>query len=274
MKRFRIISCFCLLVLLSISNALLSPTNLRKAHLGKYFQSRNYVTLTIANNEAKLNQNLIIASTNNDSHQQSFPFQSTLILCIGYAMLLGSMMIYCPIMFTLLKNRMVEGYSETTWLLNFLSYLLSIIYQFKKKIPLMSYVELIFGGIHSFSVFGILCHLKAEYSLFLSVAVSSGLLSFFLCSRKFNNSDRILDSLQLLSAFLANYAIIPQILLSYQLKTSSWSSITALLSIVGCVLRIITTMQTSKDRYILASYGIGVFVHSILLFQTLAYPNV
>jgi hypothetical protein len=269
------ISCLCLLVLLSISNALLVPTNLRKAHLGKCFQSRNCVSSPFqgAYQDAET-KNLIVASSNNDNYQQSFPFQSTLVLCIGYAMLLGSMMIYCPIMFTLLKNRMVEGYSETTWLLNFLSYLLSIIYQFKKKIPLMSYIELIFGGIHSFSVFGILCHLKAQYSLFLSVAVSSGLLSFFLCSRKFNNSDRILDSLQLLSAFLANYAIIPQILLSYQLKTSSWSSITALLSIVGCVLRIITTMQTSKDRYILVSYGIGVFVHSILLFQTLAYPNV
>ena len=70
-----------------------------------------------------------------------------------------------------------------------------------------------------------------------------------------------------------NYAQIPQILLSFKLKKSSWSIISAGLSTIGNMIRVFTTATLTGDPLILYGHVLGATTNAILAAQILMYRN-
>lgn len=62
---------------------------------------------------------------------------------IGYIMGIGSMLLYSPIIITLLKTKNSDGFSISTWVFNVFGTMLAISYPVKRKFPISTYVELI-----------------------------------------------------------------------------------------------------------------------------------
>ena len=70
-----------------------------------------------------------------------------------------------------------------------------------------------------------------------------------------------------------NYAQLPQILLSFKMKKSSWSIISAGLSTIGNVIRVFTTATLTGDPLILYGHVLGATTNAILAAQILIYRN-
>lgn len=189
---------------------------------------------------------------------------------IGTAMASGAVVIYTPVLYNVLKRKDWESYSTTTWRLHFFSFVLSIIYPIKKGIPLINYLELIFGTIQSFAIYGLLSSYSGKIRNFLKDVVLSMAITLTLLVQRLIPLDS-LGSLQIISSFLSNSALIPQMLVTFQTKKPSWSAFTSFLSLIGSCLRMLTTYFSSRDVFFLLSYLLGALVNLTLLLQTVIY---
>lgn len=189
---------------------------------------------------------------------------------IGYIMGAGSMALYTPIIAKLLRNQHAEGFSLSTWIFNLLGLLCSISYKFKKGFPISTYIELIFAGIQSATVLGLVSYYNGKFREYIAGITTIGLL-FGLLLTKLNVPNNVLSFIQIASTIMSNYANIPQIWLTFQTQKASWSAITASLTFGACVVRIFTTLQLTKDNILLGGYILGMITNGILLAQIFVY---
>ena len=70
---------------------------------------------------------------------------------------------------------------------------------------------------------------------------------------------------------VCNYACIPQIMLTFRTKQASWSPITAIMSMVGNIVRVFTTIQLTGDKLVLGGNLVGLVNNLTLLAQCLIY---
>jgi mannose-P-dolichol utilization defect 1 len=189
---------------------------------------------------------------------------------LGYLMASGAMLIYAPIILKIIKQGNADGFSLQTWMASCLGLSLSVLYPLKKRFPLTSFAELIGAGAQSLAILGILSFYKGKLVQF-GVGISALLVLIIGFLRMPNTSPSLLNSIQIAALIVANYSNLPQIIMSFKSKKSSWSWISASMSLIGCLIRVFTTMKLTKDRLILLGYVIGSITNSILLWQVFAY---
>jgi mannose-P-dolichol utilization defect protein 1 len=189
---------------------------------------------------------------------------------VGYVMGAGSLALYTPIIAKLLRNQHADGFSLTTWIFNLLGLLCSISYKVKKQFPVSTYIELIFAGLQSAVVLGLVSFYNGKFREYLA-GITSLALIFGMLLTKLTFPNSILNALQIASTILSNYANIPQIWLTFQTQKASWSAITASLTFLACVTRIFTTLQLTRDNIVLGGYVLGMITNGILLAQIFTY---
>ena len=190
---------------------------------------------------------------------------------LGYLMGAGSFLLYSPIILKLLNTKHAEGFSELTWMFNLIGLSAAVIYPFKKGFPLSTYVEILILAIQSTGILGLVCSYKGLFDTYLA-----GMTVFFsvlVCMLKFPLSSEFLAAVQLVALLVCNYANIPQILLTFRTKQASWSPITAIMSIVGNIVRVFTTMQLTGDKLVLSGNLMGLVSNVTLLVQCILYKK-
>ncbi|KAJ1432226.1 hypothetical protein B484DRAFT_447969 [Ochromonadaceae sp. CCMP2298] len=189
---------------------------------------------------------------------------------LGYSMGIGAMSLYAPIIIKLLSTRSSDGFSIATWVFNVLGTMLAITYPAKKKFSFSTYVELTAVLAQGVAILGLVCLFQGMGTQYLLGIVP--VLAVFTAFMFYDNvPPPLLNSLQVASIVLCTGANIPQILLTYQMKSASWSWITASLSAAGCSVRIFTTLQLTKDKLALVGYALGFITNSILVGQVAWY---
>jgi hypothetical protein len=140
----------------------------------------------------------------------------------------------------------------------------------KKGFPLSTYLELIAAAIQSVVIMILIGFYQGKTKEVLGalVAILSGFTIFVKSSYV---PTAALGMVQLFASLFSNYANVPQILLSFQTKHAAWSGVTAFLSMAGCFIRILTTLQLTKDRLIVGGYILGLITNGILFAQVLLY---
>lgn len=83
------------------------------------------------------------ATRSSSSLSSSTGFKDIAAKIIGYIMGIGSMLLYSPIIITLLQTKNSDGFSISTWVFNVFGTMLAISYPVKRKFPISTYVELI-----------------------------------------------------------------------------------------------------------------------------------
>ena len=73
---------------------------------------------------------------------------------LGYVIGAGSLAVYLPIVFSLLKKKSADGFSVATWVFNLMGITLAVIYPLKKGFPMSTFVELILLVIQSTGILG------------------------------------------------------------------------------------------------------------------------
>lgn len=185
---------------------------------------------------------------------------------LGYVMAVGAMVIYTPILIKISKQGSAAGFSVSTWIFNIIGLSLSIAYPMKKGFPFSTYMELVGACCQSIGILGLLCHYTGRFSEYL-LGVAGLMTSFIILNWLPNVSQSYLNLIQIAAAVTANYANVPQILLTFQTRKATWSWISATMSLAGCLIRVFTTLQLTKDKLVLFGYILGVITNSILLLQ-------
>ena len=165
----------------------------------------------------------------------SFSASELLAKALGYVLAFGSMSVYTPILFRILKQRSADGLSTQTWFFNLLGLTLSAMYPYQRGFPISSYIELLILSSQSLVILCLACHFKKQDRNLLLGAIP--FLAYLTLITKVTVPPRILQSIQIISTLLCNYANIPQILLTYREKRSAWSRTTALMSVTGNLIR-------------------------------------
>ena len=190
---------------------------------------------------------------------------------LGYIMGIGSMTVYTPILLKLAQTKDTAGLSVQTWIFNVIGLSLAASYPYQRGFPISSYIELIILSIQSFIILGTICIMNKDFTQFLQGLLPlSAFIGAITC---FKFPSNILQSVQIISALICNYANIPQIYLSYTTKKSGWSRTTAAMSVGGNLIRVYTTIKLTKDPFFLFGFLLGAITNGILLYQTFIYPS-
>lgn len=190
---------------------------------------------------------------------------------LGYVVAAGAMFIYSPILIKLISKGNADGFSLYTWVFNIIGLTLALSYPVKKGFPISTYLEILLAGTQSVTILALISYYQGHlisYFIGLSVLV----ISFFSFQKIPNVDPKLLNMVQIFATLFANYANIPQILLTFKLKKSSWSPISASLSVIGCLIRIFTSIQLTKDPILIGGYTLGLLTNSLLLCQIFLYP--
>ena len=67
-------------------------------------------------------------------------FKQTASIAVGWLITLGSLLLYTPMIFRVLRKRSAVGLSNTTWWMKFSSYSATLVYNVVHQFPLNSYV--------------------------------------------------------------------------------------------------------------------------------------
>ena len=188
----------------------------------------------------------------------------------GYVLGAGSMLVYTPILLSLLKKKNSEGFSVATWVYNLLGMSIALVYPFKMAYPLSTYIELLILTVQSVGILGLVCryqNLLKEYVAGMSVF--SLLVAGVVWGPAIN--PMALQALQLAAILVCNYANVPQIVMTFKSKSASWSPITAAMSMAGNAIRIFTTLQLTQDFLVLSGNLLGFITNAILLGQVIVY---
>lgn len=73
---------------------------------------------------------------------------------LGYVIGVGSLAVYLPIVFSLLKKKSADGFSVATWVFNLMGITLAVIYPLKKGFPMSTFVELVLLVVQSTGILG------------------------------------------------------------------------------------------------------------------------
>lgn len=210
--------------------------------------------------------NVVPTSSTSSSHH----FKDLLAKLAGYVMGAGAMVVYTPILITLLKRGNAVGFSIATWVYTLIGMLTAIAYPMKKGFPISTYLEIVGAAVQSLVILGVICFYDAKLQEF-AIGVTALAVVFGTFLKVKDIPPHLLGLVQIAASLVANYANVPQILLTFQTKKASWSGNTAFLSIAGCLIRILTTIQLTKDPFVIAGYVLGVITNGILLAQVIIY---
>lgn len=190
---------------------------------------------------------------------------------IGYVMGFGSIGLYSPIVYKLLVTKSSEGLSAQTWVFNLIGMLASVLYPFKKGFPISTYLETVSTTIQTLGILGLICFYGGNLTSYLVAMFAVAVVGTWI--QKTEIPPKALNSVQALAIIANTYALIPQIWLTVQTKKTSYSWITAALSAAGCFVRILTTMQLTKDRLLMAGFSLGFLNNVIVLLQVYKYGS-
>ena len=185
---------------------------------------------------------------------------------LGYAVGLGALSLYVPIILKILKHKGEIGLSVTTWSLQLMGLAVGVVYHVRSGYPLSTYMDFAALSVQS-SIILVLLNRYCDHVSPISILPLFGLSAALLSPLE------LLRKLQVGAACVTTFALLPQVVKNFRAHTGGgWSPISAALSSTGNIARIVTTLTlASADPVLLFQYGTAFVFNSILLTQTLVW---
>lgn len=238
-----------------LSNKIISSTLL-------FADNHNYGIIGDNNNELSSNSNEPV-------HKKSFSLIFAKVL--GYCMGIGSLLLYSPIIYSIVKTKDASGLSIATWIFNLVGTAAALLYPVKMGYPLSTFAELMTITVQATGILGLVCYMRGYFTQYL-IGIIPFLAMYIYTLMSKAVPQKALQSFQMVSVMLTTYSNIPQILLTFKLKHASWSWITGVLSLTGCLVRVFTTLKLSGgDKLLLLGYILGAITNSTLVAQVFVY---
>ncbi|KAJ3829416.1 hypothetical protein F5880DRAFT_1470650 [Lentinula raphanica] len=193
---------------------------------------------------------------------------------LGIGIVVGGSIVKVPQIALILRTQDSAGLSLPSYILETLSYLITLFYSYRNSFPFSTFGENLFLSVQDIAV-----------SLFILLYGDSpnpsrrtgdiGLLTgFFVASISalYSMSLENLAYLQLATLPLSLFSKIPQITANHKAKSTGQLSAFAVLSqIVGCVARLYTTSTEVGDPVVQAGFGLALLLNLVLGIQMMLY---
>ena len=191
---------------------------------------------------------------------------------LGFAIGVGSVALYSPLLYRLWRKRTADGLSVSVWVMKSCSYAVSAAYSHAHGYPLSTYVEALSIGAQAFALLCLVCHFQKAWAPALLVAAGGTALTA-VCTMSADGGVALLTSLQVVAVVGSAAALVPQIRLNHARSSSGeFSPITAALLVGGNLLRAWTTVQLAGgDAVLMGGFALGFTVSSALLAQIVYY---
>jgi uncharacterized protein with PQ loop repeat len=190
---------------------------------------------------------------------------------LGYAIGIGSLSLYSPLIYTILKRKSAQGFAMQTWVFNLIGNSLACAYPYQKGYAFSTYAELLVLSIQAVGILGLLCYFNgymAQYVVGISVYA---ICAVYVATRKL--PEKLINGMQAVSSLCTNYANVPQIILSFTTKSCSWSPFTSGAGTLGNLIRIFTTMNLAGgDPLFIFGYILGGSTNAVLMTLGIMYP--
>jgi len=188
---------------------------------------------------------------------------------IGYALSIGAVLLYLPILVDVIDAKIVDDYSIQTWWYTFVGFSSACIYPFKKKYHFSTYAELAALSIQSYLILCAISFFKKNMTHFLCCSTVFALISQCLLTLKV--PDVVFAIIHVFSVVMCNYALLPQVIFNFRKGSATWSPITSFMSVCGNGIRVFTTLELTKDKFLLSGYLYSTILNFLLFLQYLIY---
>jgi mannose-P-dolichol utilization defect protein 1 len=190
---------------------------------------------------------------------------------LGYLLGIGSLALYTPILFRIIRNCNAEGIAMSTFWLKLVAYCCSDIYSISRGYPLSTYIEVLVLTLEAALVLVTVAYLQAKID---TVFVTAALALVLTCAWALVAAP--IDSLafaSIASTILNSGALVPQIILNARRGSSGdYSPLTAAIASGGCILRLFTVVRlSSSDPLLLINFGSSLALNCTLLAQLIWY---
>jgi mannose-P-dolichol utilization defect protein 1 len=191
---------------------------------------------------------------------------------LGLGIIAGASIVKLPQILKIVAAQSGNGVSLSSYLLESLSYGVTLAYNVRRESPFSTFGELGLIFIQNALVISlILYYSKRFFSLILALIFLFG-ATYSLFDPLLVNGD-LLFKLQWASVFISIASRLPQIITNAQNKsTGQLSQVTTFFQVIGAAARVFTTLQEVSDISVLAGNAIATVLNAILFAQFLIYP--
>ncbi|KAF7725574.1 hypothetical protein EC973_009529 [Apophysomyces ossiformis] len=190
---------------------------------------------------------------------------------LGLGIVLGGSIVKVPQILTILKSKSAEGLSMSSYLLETLSYAITLAYNLRQGNPFSTFGEVLFIMLQNVAIMLLILFYGRQYrAMFFTLFNFAGFLHC-LCNVKIVPS-WALASLYAAAIPLSLASKIPQIFSNLANKSTGQLSVFAVITYFGgSVARVFTTMTELDDQLMLGGVILAAILNGVLLLQVFLY---
>ncbi|KAI8982395.1 hypothetical protein BDF20DRAFT_987297 [Mycotypha africana] len=192
---------------------------------------------------------------------------------LGLGIVLGGSIVKIPQILTILKNRSAAGLSLSSYIIETLSYFITLAYNMRQGNPFSTYGEMMFIVIQNIVIISLMFVYSRQHASLLITLLGLGAAFYVLNNQKLVSAV-LMSSLLALTIPLNLSSKIPQIQTNFKNKSTGQLSVFTVVNyFAGSAARVFTNMTEVGDPLIMLG-GVGATVlNGILLLQVIMYWN-
>lgn len=192
--------------------------------------------------------------------------------CLGYGIILGSVMVKVPQIVKILSAKSAEGLSIISSTLELTAITATMAYSYANNFPFSAYGEAVFLVLQTAVIaFLILMYSRGTSLGVLYTATYAAILAYLMSPLA---PMQLLWTLQALVMVFVVMARMVQALTNYRNQsTGQLSAVTVIMLFFGSLGRIFTSYQETGDTTVIATFCVSSFCNAVLLFQLAYYWN-
>lgn len=194
---------------------------------------------------------------------------------LSWGIVIMSSIVKVPQIIKLLNSRSAVGLSLISYILETVSYLITIAYNYRSEFPFSTFGETVLISIQNIAITLLIFSFsgrKPQGAVFS--AALTGLLAVLLPKDSTVINTEVLLYLQGLTIPLSLFSKIPQVYANWQNKSTGQLSVFTVVNyLMGSLARVFTTIQEVNDPMVLGSFLGATVLNAILFIQVFLYWN-
>lgn len=192
---------------------------------------------------------------------------------LGLGIVLGGSIVKVPQILTILRNHSAKGLSNTSYLLETCSYLITLSYHLRSGNPFSTFGEIMFICIQNVIILSLMFYYGRQSSLLVTTLLGLAGL-FYTLNNQLLVSQVMMNTLYAITIPLSLASKVPQIYTNFTNKSTGQLSVFTVVNyLAGSAARVFTTYAELDDMLMLFGNLLAAIFNAILVLQVVLYWN-
>lgn len=199
-------------------------------------------------------------------------FKSTLSKCLGFGIILGSILVKLPQILKIIKSKSGEGINIISVTLDLCAITIYLAYNYVKNFPFSAWGDSTFLAVQTSLIAALVLYFQRRQVQAIGYILVYVVLTYILAGGI--TPLHILWTLQGFNIPILLAGKLAQAYTNYKNgSTGQLSAITLFLLFFGAVARIFTSIQETGDNMVIMTHSFSAFANGVIVFQLLYYWN-